>query len=88
MSTKIAVDVSSNGVDFTSSSLSYTYHPVVELKRLEPNRGPTSGGSIFLVRGVNFQQNNRLSCVFWQSDLIGAEHLFTVSKFHNSSTIS
>lgn len=88
MSTKFAVDVSSNGVDFTSSSLSYTYHPVVELKRLEPNRGPTSGGSIFLVRGVNFQQNNRLTCVFWQSDLIGAEHLFTVSKFHNSSTIS
>ena len=47
----VNVEVSLNGVDFTSSNMTLVYYPRPKLDRLWPTIGPSSGASRVLVYG-------------------------------------
>lgn len=48
----VAVELSLNGVDFTTSNQSITYHPNPTLTSLSPSVGPSSGATRVLLRGT------------------------------------
>lgn len=53
-----------NGVDFTTSSVVYTYDLAPQVRRLVPTLGPTSGGTLLKIRGANFYNSKLTKCCF------------------------
>ncbi|KAH7470624.1 Cell death abnormality protein 1 [Phytophthora ramorum] len=61
---KVAVEVSSNGQDYSTSGVVYHYTPAPDVFSFEPNHGPLQGGTEILVTGINFQNSSSLRCRF------------------------
>lgn len=65
---QVAVEVTSNGLDWTSSGILFTYLPPLEISGVTPNIGPLSGGTVVRVSGTRFQDvasgGGKLSCRF------------------------
>lgn len=49
---QVAVEVSLNGIDFSTSAVSYRYVPHIKLLELQPSVGPVQGGSRITVAGT------------------------------------
>ncbi|KAG2952313.1 hypothetical protein PC117_g2905 [Phytophthora cactorum] len=75
---KVAVEVSSNGQDFSSSGNVYHYTPTPDVYSLEPNHGPVQGGTEVVVTGINFQNSSSLRCKF-------GERVTAAATFLNST---
>ena len=74
----VAISVSNNGVDFSSSTAAFEYVPVVAVSGVAPAMGPVVGGTLVEVTGANFVYSPTLACRF------GA--LATVPAVYMSST--
>lgn len=68
---EVTVEVTSNGLDWTSSGVVFTYLPPVEVSGVSPNIGPLSGGTVVRVSGSHFENAaggaGKLSCRFGRS---------------------
>ena len=53
----VPLEVSMNGVSFTGSGLQFTYYDMrhVTISRLDPNGGPSTGGTAVTVWGASFR---------------------------------
>jgi hypothetical protein len=62
---QVSVEVSNNGVDFSASTVLYTYYSNFVLAALEPNMAWRSGGMEVLISGENFPTDAlSVQCVF------------------------
>ena len=65
---QVVVEVTSNGLDWTSSGVVFTYLPPIEVSGVSPNIGPSSGGTVVRVSGSGFEDvasgGRKLSCRF------------------------
>ena len=59
---KMTVEVSTNGVDFSMSGVSYQYVRPLTLQRLQPSTGPARGGTVVTVVGQDYVDSEGLSC--------------------------
>ncbi|KAI9997870.1 hypothetical protein PInf_002127 [Phytophthora infestans] len=75
---KVAVEVSSNGQDYSSGGNVYHYTPTPDVYALEPNHGPVQGGTEVVVTGINFQNTSSLRCKF-------GERVTAAATFINST---
>lgn len=68
---QVAVEVTSNGLDWTSSGVLFTYLPPVEVLGVSPKNGPLSGGTVVRVSGARLEDAATaalvLSCRFGRS---------------------
>lgn len=68
---EVTVEVTSNGLDWTSSGIVFTYLPPLEVSGVSPNIGPLSGGTVVRVGGSGFEDATggagKLSCRFGRS---------------------
>lgn len=64
--TRIAVDVTTNGVDFTSGGPGFVVQPAAKISAVSPNAGLSTGGTLVTISGVLFPREN-LSCLFGTS---------------------
>eukprot|EP00644_Phytophthora_capsici_P005984 jgi/Phyca11/98430/e_gw1.2.43.1 len=72
---KVAVEVSSNGQDYSTSGMVYHYTPAPNVLSLEPNHGPLQGGTEVVVTGINFLNSSSLRCKFGESVTAAAAFL-------------
>lgn len=67
----VAVEVTSNSLDWTSSGVLFTYLPPVEVLGVSPKTGPLSGGTVVRVSGSRLEDaaaaGGMLSCRFGRS---------------------
>ena len=63
----VAVEVSSNGVDYTSDMVQFHYQRQAIVTTVEPSIGPISGYTIINVYGANFVDSSSLFCAFGES---------------------
>ena len=63
---KKVLEISLNGVDWTTSKQSFTFydHAKVIVSLLEPEGGPTAGGTEILIHGSNFRNTSFLKCTW------------------------
>lgn len=61
---QVAVEVTSNGLDWTSSGILYTYLPPVEILGVSPKIGPLSGGTVVRVNGSRLEEADAAGGVF------------------------
>ncbi|CAM9134190.1 unnamed protein product, partial [Discosporangium mesarthrocarpum] len=60
----VTVEVTVNGVDFSTSGPMFTYIEDPTILNIRPNNGPTSGGTTVFVHGTNFVDSDELRCRF------------------------
>lgn len=82
MSGLAIVDVSINGVDFTSTNTRFRYYSPVRLFSALPHRGPEGGGTRITVFGFGFVDSLELTCHFGMG---GIE--VKTPGFYNSSQV-
>lgn len=81
---QVALEVSFNGQDYTSSGVVYRYAPTPTVEQLTPNHGPLAGGTEVVVRGHNFLNTSSLRCqfgsiVFAAATFINSTHLTCIA---------
>jgi hypothetical protein len=64
LDTSAVVTVSNNGVDFSDSSTTFDYLPIVTVGPISPAVGSSLGGTLVTVQGNNFLNSSLLSCSF------------------------
>lgn len=69
---QVALEVSSNGQDFSSSGVVFRYALTPRVATLVPNHGPRRGETEVTVIGVNFANTSSLSCRFGNSSVVQA----------------
>lgn len=62
-SVSLPLEVSNNGIDFTSSGVLYTFVPPLGIRHFWPTNGPTAGGTSVVVRGSGFLDGGKVFCV-------------------------
>lgn len=62
-STHIAIDITTNGVDYTSGGPKFMVHPMAKISMVSPNVGPATGGTAITIIGVSLPREN-LACRF------------------------
>jgi len=82
-SQKVAVDVSFNGQDFSSQSVTFEYIAIANVTKSIPTHGPFRGGTEVIVFGSGFVRSSSLSCQFGE-DL---NSVVRVVHFLNSSAV-
>lgn len=75
--TQVTVEVTNNGLDWTSSGVVYTYLPPTTITGVSPKVGPLSGGTVVRVSGSGFEDatagsGKKLLCRFGQSVVTAA----------------
>ncbi|GMI40209.1 hypothetical protein TrCOL_g8913, partial [Triparma columacea] len=71
----VNVEVSMNGIDFTSSSSTFLYSPPPSASSISPSFGPSSGGTSVTISGNSFELSKDLRCRFGTSDDISASYI-------------
>ena len=66
----MALTVSNNGVDFSSSALTFTVRSAMDVKGATPSSVPCNGGSLVTVTGMGFLPSSRLACLFGPSSVV------------------
>ena len=59
-----AVEVSNNGIDFSSENGEFEFVVVTRIVQISPRTGPTVGGTKLLVSGIGFRNSKKLGCRF------------------------
>ena len=62
--TVVSIDVTLNGQDWSSESVSFTYVPKSAVRFIYPVHGPQKGGTEVMVYGSGFVPSSALYCVF------------------------
>lgn len=70
-STSKEVEVTVNGIDFTSNGNLFTYTEAPFVLSATPDSGSASGGSVVLVEGMNFVDSDELVCQFGHVSVSG-----------------
>ena len=73
------VEVTNNGVDFTSDRVVFTYVAAMSFASLTPKLGPMEGGTQVVVRGTGFDVDGGMLCRFG-NETVGA-------MVHNETTM-
>jgi hypothetical protein len=60
----VSLTVSNNGVDFSSTSVAYTFAAVAKVTSVSPKGGFTTGGTVVVVSGTGFVSTTKLACRF------------------------
>ena len=81
---RVAVEVSSNGLDFTNDGVVFEYQKIIKVTRIYPTHGPLYGRTEVYVYGENFRNTSGLYCHFGR-DNRGAS--VPATAFINSSCI-
>ena len=77
--------VSNNGKDFTAQGLNFLYASGLStINKMEPVRGPLSGGTLVYFTGLNFDQTGDHFCVF---RFASGKRLETFAHYVNSTTM-
>ena len=63
-SSQVNMEVSMNGLQFTSQQVEFSFYHSIQLSKIIPNTGPTIGGTQITVRGHGFLPTPRLACLF------------------------
>ena len=66
-SSRVAVEVTNNGIDWTSSGVVFTYLPPIKILGVSPNIGPLGGGTVVRLSGSGFEASadgGKLACRF------------------------
>eukprot|EP00698_Gefionella_okellyi_P008953 TRINITY_DN2247_c0_g1_i2.p1 TRINITY_DN2247_c0_g1~~TRINITY_DN2247_c0_g1_i2.p1 ORF type:complete len:896 (+),score=191.18 TRINITY_DN2247_c0_g1_i2:182-2689(+) len=58
----VILEMTNNGQDFSNSLLQYRYLANINVTTVAPTSGPAKGGTVITLRGLNFDNNNLLSC--------------------------
>ena len=61
---RVAVEVTSNAVDYTSDGVVFEYQAIVQVTRIYPTHGPLFGRTEVFVYGSNFRNTSGLYCHF------------------------
>ena len=61
---RVAVEVTSNAVDYTQDGVVFEYQPIVHVTRIYPTHGPLYGRTEVYVYGRNFRNTSGLYCHF------------------------
>ena len=69
----VSIQISNNGIDFVSSSRTFTYLYQVSVTSISPKHGALEGGTRVIVRGSHFVNNEVLACKF--GDIVVAASL-------------
>jgi hypothetical protein len=69
----VVVEVSNDGLEYTSSGLRVLAGSGAEVMRLEPSRGLESGGETVTVAGAHFRDSEKLMCRFGESGVVQGE---------------
>ncbi|CAM9657218.1 unnamed protein product, partial [Ectocarpus fasciculatus] len=74
---QVTVEVTNNGLDWTSSGVVYTYLPPITINGISPKVGPLSGGTVVRVSGSGFEDatagsGKKLLCRFGRSVVTAA----------------
>ena len=72
------VEVTSNMQEYTDSRLEFSYTPPVDVFKLEPELGPSRGGTKVRVGGENFEPNGGLACRFGDAAPVAARWISEV----------
>ena len=64
---RVAVEISSNGQEYTDDGVVYEYQSIVKVTKIYPTHGPLYGRTEILVYGENFRNSTGLFCHFGQS---------------------
>ena len=80
-------EVSLNGVDWTTSRRSFTFYDPsqVFVSLLEPEGGPTAGGTAITIHGGNFRNSSHLKCT-WDDNV--ADSLKVNATFLNQNALA
>lgn len=62
--TRINVDITTNGVDYTSEGLALFLSPTVTISRVSPESGPINGGTPIAIYGMPIPDEKNLACRF------------------------
>ena len=62
----VAVEVATNGADFTSSGKTYAYVALPTVSSIKPPRGPMKGRTEVLVMGTGFLSSSALDVSVWR----------------------
>lgn len=65
------LEISINGVDFTSDGVMFTFIGTPVVLSSTPDSGSAIGGTLVLVEGVNFIDSAELACQFGSSSVLG-----------------
>jgi len=60
----VSLSVSNNGVDYSSTTVQYTYRAVARVTSIAPQGGSVDGGTVVLVTGSDFVDSGSLACKF------------------------
>ena len=61
---EVAVEVTMNNADYTSSAVQFKFMPEIEVSSVSPAVGTTSGGTVVSVKGSAFTFSQNLQCRF------------------------
>ena len=83
--TVVSIDVTLNGQDWSSQSVSFTYVPKSAVRFIYPVHGPQKGGTEVMVYGSGFVPSSSLYCVFGTGK--GPLAQVPVAAYFNDSSI-
>ena len=83
--TAVSIDVTLNGQDWSSESVSFTYVPKSAVRFIYPVHGPQKGGTEVMVYGSGFVPSSALYCVFGTGK--GPLAQVPVAAYFNASAI-
>lgn len=61
---RLPLEVSNNGIDFTTNGILFSYVAALEIIRVWPTSGPTTGGTLITVHGSGFSGGESIVCIF------------------------
>jgi hypothetical protein len=71
----VAIEVSTNGFDYTSNEVQFRYNPDIELLKLTPTFGSIAGGTLVNISGVNFMRSSNMRCRFGNNGVVSAQYI-------------
>jgi hypothetical protein len=72
VSKEVSVSISNNGQDWTDSTLTFQYLPLITLAKIVPSHGPLEGQTILriLASGISVSDVGKLSCKFGNETVV------------------
>ncbi|CAM9115079.1 unnamed protein product, partial [Sphacelaria rigidula] len=84
----VEVELTQNGLDRSSTSVTFLYHTPVDVVSVYPSSAPESGESALLVSGSGFVETAELACAFTLSTGGVISSIYRKATFYSGSLIS
>ena len=84
----VKVEVTLNGIDWTTQELLYTFIPIASISEIIPKRGPLNGGVMINIRGQNFFNSSESSKFVYFCNFGGVSSVATLVNENLFSCIS